>query len=143
MPSPNQSGYGKFGWRSADLATQTSKATENTSQQLSEIQGAISGAVQSIETIVFIVNNLDEVTASIAAAVEEQGAATVEMSSSVQAVAEGAERLKMNIGGVQEAIELSDRTAMQFSAGSRTLDSSAAAITQHIEGFFERVVSLL
>ncbi|WP_247653823.1 hypothetical protein [Labrenzia sp. PHM005] len=58
------------------------------------------------------------------------------------AVAEGAECLKLNIGGLQEAIELSDRTAMQFSAGSRNLDTSATAISQHIEGFFERVVSL-
>ncbi|MBD1549544.1 methyl-accepting chemotaxis protein [Roseibium aggregatum] len=125
-----------------ELATQTSKATEEISNQVSEIQGATSGAVRSIERIAETVRNLDEVTASIAAAVEEQGAATDEISSSVQAVARGAENLSANIVGVQSAIVTSDETASQFLSASESMNANTKRISTNIEGFFKAVKAL-
>ncbi|MTI45610.1 methyl-accepting chemotaxis protein [Roseibium hamelinense] len=122
-----------------ELATQTSKATEEISQQIGEIQGATSSAVGSIETIAEVVRQLDEMTASIAAAIEEQGAATSEISSSVQTVANGASVLSGNIQSVQTAINLSDDTARSFLDASKDMELGAQTIATEINRFFDDV----
>jgi methyl-accepting chemotaxis protein len=122
-----------------ELSTQTSRATEDISQQIGEIQAATTSAVGSIETIATVVRELDEVTASIAAAVEEQGAATGEISASVQTVASGASVLAGNIQGVQQAITASDETARAFVSRSRDMEEGAETIASDITRFFDDV----
>ncbi|GAA0770392.1 globin-coupled sensor protein [Roseibium denhamense] len=122
-----------------ELSTQTSRATEEISQQIGEIQAATTSAVGSIETIATVVRELDEVTASIAAAVEEQGAATGEISASVQTVAGGASVLAGNIQGVQQAITASDETARAFVSRARDMEAGAETIASDIARFFDDV----
>ncbi|MEZ5839752.1 MAG: HAMP domain-containing methyl-accepting chemotaxis protein [Hyphomicrobiales bacterium] len=73
------------------LAGQTARATEEISSQVSGIQGATSEAVAAIEGIVRIMSEIDQHTRRIAGAINEQGAATSEISRSVHEVAGGAE----------------------------------------------------
>lgn len=122
-----------------ELATQTSSATEEISQQVTEIQGATLNAVNSIASIADVVRRLDEMTASIAAAVEEQGAATGEISASVQTVADGASVLTGNIAGVQEAIEAADDTSNTFLAAAQEMEGSVETVSTEINGFFAAV----
>jgi len=119
------------------LAEQTAKATEEISQQVTEIQESTDKAVGSIQSISEVVKKLDEMTASIAAAVEEQGAATQEISQSIQTVATGAGTLDDNIDGVGQAIETSDRTAVAFTDAARRMNASTNVISQEIVDFFE------
>ncbi|MBN9670418.1 globin-coupled sensor protein [Roseibium aggregatum] len=119
------------------LAEQTAKATEEISQQVTEIQESTDKAVGSIQSISEVVKNLDEMTASIAAAVEEQGAATQEISQSIQSVASGAGTLDNDIEGVGQAIETSDRTAGAFMEAARRMNASTNAISVEIADFFE------
>ncbi len=62
-----------------NLATQTSKATEEISLQISEIQNATNDSVTAIQGISTTINEINEVSSSISAAVEQQGAATKEI----------------------------------------------------------------
>src|SRR5215207_4550139 len=66
------------------LAEQTAKATGEISQQISGIQGATQESVNAIKEISGTIERLAEISSAIAAAVEEQGAATQEISRNVQ-----------------------------------------------------------
>ena len=68
------------------LANQTGHATEEIAAQIQSIQGATQEMVTAIRAIGTTIGEVSEIAAVIAAAVEEQGAATHEISSSVQDV---------------------------------------------------------
>jgi methyl-accepting chemotaxis protein len=74
------------------LAEQTAKATGEISQQITGIQGATQESVNAIKEISGTIERLAEISSAIAAAVEEQGAATQEISRNVQQAARGPSR---------------------------------------------------
>jgi len=72
------------------LASQTAKATEEISQQIQEIQGATEQAVQGNESVTKTIHQMSEIATAIAAAVEEQNAATRDVSANISQVSSGA-----------------------------------------------------
>ncbi|MBK8174018.1 MAG: cache domain-containing protein [Rhodospirillales bacterium] len=87
------------------LANQTAKATDEITQQISTVRGEIDNTVDAIEGIVGTIGRIGEISASIAAAVEEQGAATKDIARSVDEAAQGTQQVNSNISGVTEAAE--------------------------------------
>ena len=71
------------------LAAQTAKATEEISTQIASMQSATQELVVAIKDISGTINRISDIAATIAAAVEEQGAATQEISRNVQEAATG------------------------------------------------------
>ena len=71
------------------LASQTAKATEEISEQIVDIQKVAGDAINAIQTIGGIIGEVNEVATAIAAAVQEQGAATQEITRSTQYAAQG------------------------------------------------------
>jgi len=86
-----------------ELATQTSKATENISTKIQAIQTDTSQAVGSISEISDIVNRINDIATSIASMVEEQTATTNEMSRNVQEAATGSIQIAENTAEVAKA----------------------------------------
>src|SRR4029077_7774811 len=84
------------------LATQTAKATENISQQIAQIQTATKVAVDSIGGIGQTIDEISQIAASVAAAMEEQGSATQEIARNVLQAAIGTQEVTANITGVTE-----------------------------------------
>ena len=72
-----------------ELATQTSKATEEIAAQVAAIQSATRTSVDAIDEITQTIGRVNEIASAIASAVEEQGAATREIASNVSQAAEG------------------------------------------------------
>ena len=70
------------------LASQTSKATTDISEQIGTMQQATEDAVAAMDAVAAIIGSMDEIAAAIAAAVEQQGATTREIRSSVQSVSD-------------------------------------------------------
>ena len=70
-----------------ELAKQTAKATEDISQKITAIQDDTKRAVESIGSITAIINQINDISGTIATAVEEQSATTNEMSRNVQEAA--------------------------------------------------------
>src|SRR6185369_5985586 len=66
-----------------NLANQTAKATEDIAGQIGEIQGATGRTVTAIQNIGKTITQVSEIASVIAAAVEEQSAATQEIASNV------------------------------------------------------------
>uniref|UniRef100_UPI00223B95A2 methyl-accepting chemotaxis protein n=1 Tax=Stenotrophomonas sp. AS012628 TaxID=2597656 RepID=UPI00223B95A2 len=71
------------------LATQTAKATDEIGTQIATMQTATQDSVLAIKEIGGTIGRLSEIASAIAAAVEQQGAATQEISRNVQEAAQG------------------------------------------------------
>ncbi len=85
-----------------ELAKQTAKATEDISQRIATIQTDAKGAVKAIETISGVINKGNDISGTIATAVEEQSATTNEMSRNALEAAKGAGEIASSITGVAQ-----------------------------------------
>ena len=99
------------------LAEQTAKATGEISQQIAGIQTATQESVGAIQEIGDTIGRMSEISSTIASAVEEQGAATREISRNVQQAAQGTMQVSSNITDVQRgAIETGSASSQVLSA---------------------------
>ncbi|CAA2158419.1 Biofilm dispersion protein BdlA [Methylobacterium brachiatum] len=103
------------------LAEQTAKATDQIRGQIAATQTATREAVDAIGSIQGTIRALDEVSAAIAAAVEEQSAVTREMSGSMHTAAHGV----TTIAGGMEAIA---RASEQVDTATRQVREAARAV---------------
>ena len=123
------------------LATQTAKATEEISQQIAAIQESTGKSVASARSIAMMMEEANRFTATIAAAVEEQGAATHEISRNVQMAARGSEDLTQNVSGVTTAISETSRAAKEVLDASGSLSQQANALKQNVDHFLADVAA--
>ena len=91
------------------LANQTAKATDEIRQQIASMQTVTTSAVGAIRNIGQTIGEINEVTTAIAAAVEEQGAATREIARNIQHAAGGTSEVSSNIVGVSTRLRRSRR----------------------------------
>ena len=85
------------------LSSQTAKATDEIASQIQAIRDATGSTVEAIREIGTTIGQMNEIAGSIAAAVEEQGAATQEIARSVQQAAQGTQDVMQTIVDVSEA----------------------------------------
>ncbi len=121
-----------------NLATQTAKATDDISAQISGMQTSTDEAVGAIKGISNIIGQMSEITTTIASAVQEQGAATQEIARNVQQAAQGTQDVSTNIGGVTQAAGETGAASSQVlgtaSSLSRQADTLRSSVTQFLEG---------
>ena len=117
------------------LATQTSRATEDIAAKVSEIQLSTDGTVRSMDAIIRVISNMKTIAAAISAAVEEQGAATVEIARNCQQAATGASQVTNNIGSVSQAAEMTGAASTQLTALSGGLSTQAEELKVAVESF--------
>ncbi|MFM7346048.1 MAG: PAS domain S-box protein [Tagaea sp.] len=93
------------------LANQTSKATEEISAQIGDIQSASRTTAESIREIGEIIGKVNHISTSISGAVEEQSAATKEVASNITGVSQAAAGTSESSTRMQElARDLAERT---------------------------------
>ncbi len=117
------------------LATQTAKATEQISNQIANMQGATGEAVKAIEGISKTIADLNEIASAIAAAVQEQGAATQEIARNVQQAAVGTTEVNQNIGSVSEAAAETGKSASEVLSASDELARQSENLRGQVDGF--------
>ena len=122
-----------------ELATQTSKATEEISTQISEIQNETQSSVSAIEMVTTLIEDLNSLASSIAAAVEQQGAATREIATSIQQAAEGSEQVAGNIAGVGQAASDSSTASLKVLNLADTVATHTSELRQQTHSFLERI----
>jgi methyl-accepting chemotaxis protein len=95
------------------LATQTGSATQEIGGQIEAVRSAASESISAIGEVACIIGRLDEVTAMIAAALEEQSAAAREIAASLQAVSsassEATAAMQHVVSGSDEASAVSQQ----------------------------------
>jgi methyl-accepting chemotaxis protein len=121
------------------LAEQTAKATSEIGQNVGLIQTSTRNAVDAVREIGHAVNNINEVTSNIAGAVDQQDAATREISANAQSAAEGNETLVANIGSLRDAIGETSKAATSVLAASSDLTSTAETLSSEVDKFFQNL----
>jgi aerotaxis receptor len=106
------------------LAHQTAKATEDISKQIAQIQHATTETVGAVSRIGGKVGEIDQVSAAIAAAMEEQSAATQEISRAVGQAAAAAQSVTEMMGGVVKIASETDDKAARLRADADGLAAS-------------------
>ena len=94
-----------------ELAKQTAKATEDISRKIEAIQADTKNAVVAIAQISDVIKQVNDISNTIATAVEEQNATTNEMARNVGEAAKGSGEITKNIGGVAEAAKSTSQGA--------------------------------
>jgi methyl-accepting chemotaxis protein len=122
-----------------DLAGQTTKATEEITDQIAAIQRATRQSARDIEEITETINQVSEIATNIASAVEEQTAAASEISQNVQIAASGARDFSQEIMAVRTSLGESERSAGKVSEMSGHLKSHAERLEQEARSFFSKV----
>jgi methyl-accepting chemotaxis protein len=121
------------------LAEQTAKATGEIGQQISGIQNATQDSVTAIRDISGTIERLSEISSTIAAAVEEQGAATQEISRNVQQAAQGTQQVSANISDVQRGASETGSASSQVLAAAQSLSSDSSRLKLEVGRFVDSV----
>ena len=121
------------------LAEQTAKATGEISQQITGIQAATEESVNAIKEISDTIERLSEISSTIAAAVEEQGAATQEISRNVQQAAQGTQRVSSNITDVQRGASETGAASSQVLSAAQSLSGDSNRLKLEVGKFLESV----
>ena len=122
-----------------NLATQTSKATEEIGTQITSVQGATQNAVNAIASIGKTIGEIDQISTTIAAAVEQQGAATQEIARNVEEAAKGTQEVSSNIGGVTQAANSTGAVANQVLTSAQALSEQSGELRTLVQGFLTKV----
>jgi methyl-accepting chemotaxis protein len=121
------------------LANQTSRATEEISQQVAAIQAATKGAVGEVVSIAQSIRKLTEVATTIAAAVEQQAQTTQGISNSINKAAGNTSRASTEIHSVEQAARQGASAAGEISGWTTRLSARAHDLEAKVTGFFSRV----
>ena len=114
------------------LASQTAKATEEISEQIADIQKVAGEAIDAIKSIGGIIGEVNEVATAIAAAVQQQGAATQEITRSTQFAAQGTKNVSDNITGVKADADAAAAAADDVKQASETLETQSQQLGNQV-----------
>ncbi len=122
-----------------ELARQTARATEEISEKINAIQGSTGVAVSAIGSIGESIRKIDEISTTIASAVEEQTAATNEISRNVAEAARGTAEVTNNISGVSKAATDSGTAAGDMQAAAEGLTQESVKLDKAASAFLVRM----
>jgi methyl-accepting chemotaxis protein len=121
------------------LAEQTAKATGEISQQITGIQAATQDSVAAIKEIGDTIGKMSEIASTIASAVEEQGAATQEISRNVQQAAQGTQQVSSNITDVQRGASETGSASSQVLSAAQSLSRDSDRLKREVGKFLNTV----
>lgn len=121
------------------LANQTSKATEDIGAQIDAMQSATTNSVAAVRNVSETIGRSAEVTSVIASAVEEQRAATDEISRSAAQAAAGTEDVTSNISGVSEGAQAATEQARILLDAAGDLSEMAVALQRDVDEYLNQI----
>jgi methyl-accepting chemotaxis protein len=121
------------------LANQTAKATDEIRAQISSMQEVTTSAVGAIRSISNTISEINDVTTAIAAAVEQQGAATREIARNIQHAAGGTSEVSSNIIGVSTASAEAGSAAGEVLNATGALRRETDVLRSEIDAFLSNI----
>src|SRR5476649_1721829 len=121
------------------LAVQTAKATEDIASHILGVQNSTGGAVDAIRQIAARMQQINQYTSAVAAAVEEQNSATGEISHNVASAADGAGHVVAVLGEVAGAATETRASAEVVRDASQTVETAVANLRVEVEDFLAKV----
>jgi aerotaxis receptor len=121
------------------LAEQTAKATGEIGLQITGIQAATQDSVGAIKEIGDTIGRMSEISSTIAAAVEEQGAATQEISRNIQHASQGTSQVSANITDVQRGASETGSASSQVLSAAQSLSGDSNRLKLEVGKFLSSV----
>jgi methyl-accepting chemotaxis protein len=121
------------------LATQTARATGDIKSQVTEMQAVTAGAIDAIKNVLSGVSDMNEICTVIAAAVEEQAAATREIARNVDQAAAGTREVALNISGVTTASAETGQALVKVQGAAGDLNSQSASLQREVGAFLNSI----
>jgi methyl-accepting chemotaxis protein len=122
-----------------ELARQTARATEEIGTKIAGVQQDTATAVAAIGQIAATIDQINEISTTIAGAVEEQNAATSEIARNVSETAAGTAEVSANIAEVTAAAQDSGRGAERIKLASGELSEESKRLSAAVEVFLSRM----
>jgi len=118
-----------------ELAKETAKATEDISRKIEAIQTDTKAAVEAIALISGVITRVNEISGTIATAVEQQNATTNEMTRNVSEAARSSGEITSNIAGAAQAAESTSLGATNTQKAAQQLVETSAELQRLVEQF--------
>ncbi|WP_298955613.1 methyl-accepting chemotaxis protein [uncultured Methylobacterium sp.] len=122
-----------------ELAGQTAKATEEIAGQIGGIEAQTGNAVRAIAAIARTIREMNAIASGVAAAMEQQGAATREIARNVQHAAEGTERVSGNAAEVRRGAARTGDAAGRVRQAAGAVSQQAAGLEREVARFVDEV----
>ena len=122
-----------------ELASQTSRATHEIAGQIRGIQDSTEGTVGAIRTIGKTITDVQEIAAAIAAAVEEQSAATSEIARNIEEAAKGTIEVTSSITHVATAASETGQAGNDLLNAAQDLSDQSSALSRQVNGFLAQI----
>ena len=121
------------------LANQTARATEEISTQIAGMQTATGESVGAIKEISATIGRISEIASNVAAAVNEQGAATEDISRNIQEAAKGTTHVAGNIAEVSKGASETGSASTQVLASAKALSNQGSKLKLEVQKFLATV----
>ena len=118
-----------------ELAKETAKATEDIGRKIEAIQNDTQGAVTAIGQIGTVIGQINKIQSTIAAAVEEQSATTIEIGRNLAQAAKGSQEITTTIAGVADAAQSTTKGASDTQRAAHGLEVMSAELKQLVQQF--------
>jgi len=122
-----------------DLANQTAKAASEIKEQVEDMQNSTHEAVGQITSVVQTVNDFGNMITNIAAAVEEQDAATKEIARSARLASDNSGEVSKNISGLTETVDETGNLSSSLSDVASALDNHVNMLQESTNQFLHNV----
>jgi methyl-accepting chemotaxis protein len=117
------------------LATQTAKATEDITQEINRMHAVCGEAATAIRTIGDTIRQMNAIAVAVAAAIEQQGAATSEIARNVNQAAQGTGEVTTSIIAVREVALKTGSASSEVLEASGSLSKQAEMLGTKVERF--------
>ena len=104
-----------------NLAAQTSKATEDISVRIASVQESSSQAEGSIHAIMSIIEEISDISASVASAIEEQSSVTRDISGNMQQAHAGVAAISSNMQSLSSETVRVEQATVKVREASRSI----------------------
>jgi methyl-accepting chemotaxis protein len=122
-----------------NLANQTAKATEEIGSQITSMQQETTSAINALSGITDTIGKINEIATSVSSAVEEQSAATQEITRNVEEASQGTQAVNENIASVSEASKETGTASTQVQAASQELAGQADQLNNAVTNFLDEI----
>ena len=121
------------------LAVQTARATEEIASQILAVQASTSGAVEAIRSITSRMHDINRYASAVAVSVEEQNAATGEISHNVTSAAQGSNVVVSVLGEVAGAATETRMSAETVLTASQAVEAAVGNLRAEVGSFLKKV----
>ncbi len=124
-----------------NLASQTTKATEEIAKQIENVQSSSNDVLSVLRGIQESISSVNEYSSVIASAVEEQSAVTMEISSNMQHTSNEVQGITDNISYISKGVNDADNAAREVLSAAEMLSKQSEMLNSQVKLFLQKMVA--